>query len=997
MDLSSREPAVGTLPPRARFRSSLGEQSLNSNRGEQKLNSNRGEQKLNSNRGEQKLNSNSGEQKLNGDWRFRLSPSLAAAPEGIEAEDFDDSSWDTIPVPSSWPMHGYGAPAYTNVQYPFPLDPPFVPDENPIGDHRLTFDADESLLQGAVLRFDGVDSTADVWLNGELLGTTRGSRLMNEFDVSHLLRAAGNVLVMRVAQWSASSYLEDQDMWWLPGIFRDVTVMARPAQAIRDLFVHADYADQTGTLRVDVDGDLPAEVRIDELGVVAAAGQQVKISNVIGWTAEQPKLYTAKISTELETIELKIGFRTITVADSQVLINGKPIMFRGVNRHEHHPDLGRVVPRSVVESELRLMKQHNINAIRTSHYPPHPVLLELADELGFYVIDECDLETHGFAMNQWRRNPVADPDWRPALVDRMSRTVHRDKNHPSVLIWSLGNECGTGDNLRVMAETARNIDPARLIHYEGDWSSTYVDLYSRMYAPVDEVHKIGEKTEEPLDDEAADAHRRELPFVLCEYIHAMGNGPGGMSEYQELFDRYPRLVGGFVWEWLEHGIRRRTDDGTEYFGYGGDFGEQVHDGNFVIDGLVSADREPRPGLIDLKKVYEPVAIDVDDAWRTITITNKYAFSDLDHLRWDWAAEDADGRYAAGVLTTVEVAAGQQATANLPAEIAAARRAGAVLTVTARLAKDTNWATEGHEIAWGQAGSVAATEQSVSGGSPVVHEADVLVLGPARFDATTGRLTDLAGTRIDGPRLNLWRAPTDNDNGMDWHIKRRESAGWQEVRLDQLQGRLADVAEIEDDHGHGLRVTTRYAAPSYDRHVDVITTWRSDGSRIRMQATLVPQGEWSPSWARIGLDFVLGGGYDNLAWAGQGPGQKYPDTGQAARLGYFTSSVADLQVPYVRPQENGSRWAQRLTLTGDRPLTFSSADGFAFAARPWSQQALAAAEHTVDLVADGRLHLTIDHRQLGIGTASCGPGVLPAYRLDPAQLTETDLRMELIIE
>ncbi|HEY9292587.1 MAG TPA: glycoside hydrolase family 2 TIM barrel-domain containing protein [Microlunatus sp.] len=962
MDLSSRDPAVGTLPPRARFSSSLGEQSLN------------------------------------GDWRFRLSPSLPTAPTGIEVEDYDDSAWDTLAVPSSWPMHGHGAPAYTNVQYPFPLDPPFPPDENPIGDHRLTFDADAALLDGAVLRFDGIDNIADVWLNGELLGTTRGSRLMSEFDVSQLLRPSGNVLVVRVAQWSATSYLEDQDMWWLPGIFRDVTLLARPRQAIRDIFVHADYADQLGTLRIDVDAELPAEIAIDELGVVAAAGEQVEVGNVIGWTAEQPKLYLAKISTELETVEIKIGFRTVTVADSQILINSQPIMFRGVNRHEHHPDLGRVVPRSVVESELRLMKQHNINAIRTSHYPPHPVLLELADELGFYVIDECDLETHGFGMNKWRNNPVDDPTWQPALVERMTKTVHRDKNHPSVLIWSLGNECGTGDNLRVMAETARTIDPSRLIHYEGDWASTYVDMYSRMYAPVDEVQKIGEKTEDPLDDADADAHRRNLPFVLCEYIHAMGNGPGGMSEYQELFDRYPRLVGGFVWEWLEHGIRQTTEDGQEYFGYGGDFGEEVHDGNFVIDGLVSADREPRPGLIDLKKVYEPVAIELDQAWRTITITNKYAFSDLDHLRLDWAAEDADGRYAAGVLAPVEVGAGEQVTATLPAQIAAAARPGAVLTVTARLAKDTNWATEGHEIAWGQAGSVAATSQPVSGTSPVVREDGVLTLGPARFDAFTGRLINLSGAQVDGPRLNLWRAPTDNDNGMDHRAKRRDSAGWQRVRLDKLRGRLVSLTELEDDHGHGLQVTTRYAAPSYDRHVDVITTWRSDGARISLQATLRTEGEWSPSWARIGLDFVLDGEYDAVAWAGSGPGQKYPDTGQHARLGYFASSVADLQVPYVRPQENGSRWAQRLTVTGaDQDLTIVADDGFAFAARPWSQQVLAAAEHTFDLTPDGRLHLTIDHRQHGIGTASCGPGVLPAYRLDPAQLSEADLSFELILE
>lgn len=958
MDLSSLDGSVGTLPPRARFRSSLGEQSLN------------------------------------GDWRFRLSPSLAAAPAGVEAEDYDDADWQTIPVPSSWPMHGHGAPAYTNVQYPFPVDPPYVPDENPIGDHRLTFDADPAMLDGAVLRFDGIDNTADIWLNGERLGTTRGSRLPSEFAVGHLLRAAGNVLVVRVAQWSAHSYLEDQDMWWLPGIFRDVTLLAKPSTAINDIVVRADYHGGRGMLTVDVDGPLPATISVDELGVRTEPGRTVEIDDVTGWTAEQPKLYRLTVSTEAETVELPIGFRTVSVDDGRLMINGRPILFKGVNRHEHHPDLGRVIPRSVVEHELRLMKQHNINAIRTSHYPPHPTLLELADELGFYVIDECDLETHGFGMNQWRRNPVADPAWRPALVERMTRMVNRDKNHPSIVIWSLGNECGTGDNLAAMAAAARAIDNSRLIHYEGDRDSAYVDVYSRMYASVEEVRAIGERAEEPTDDPAVDDHRRSLPFIQCEYIHAMGNGPGGMSEYQELFERYPRLAGGFVWEWLEHGIRRRSDDGLEYFAYGGDFGEPVHDGNFVIDGLVSADREPRPGLRDLKKVYEPVGVDLDPDWTMITISNKYDFSDLDHLRLDWAVEDESGRYAAGVLPTVEVAAGDQVTAALPDDLVAARRPGAVLTVSARLAKDTAWATEGHELAWGQAGAVTLPQTAVHGSAPVITEGDALTLGPARFDPASGRLVGLDGLAVDGPRLNLWRSPTDNDNGMDHAVKRRESDGWKRQRLDKLAGRTVSVAAVEDDRGHGLQVITRYAAPSYDRHVDLTITWRSDGIRLTATVRLQPEGTWPASWPRIGLDFTLDKACDRVRWAGRGPGQKYPDTGQAARLGFFEATVAELQVPYVRPQENGARWAERLTVAGgSRELTISGA-GFAFTARPWSQQTLDAARHTPDLHPDGATYLTIDHRQHGIGTASCGPGVLPAYRLDPAQLTEADLSFEL---
>lgn len=984
MDLVSQQPGDGAVSARARFRSSLGEQSLN------------------------------------GDWRFRLSPTLAVAPAGIEAEDYNDQNWGTIPVPSSWPMHGHGDPGYTNVQFPFPVDPPFPPDANPIGDHRLHFDAGEHFLAGALLRFDGVDNAADVWLNGELLGSTRGSRLATEFDVSQLLRQTGNVLVVRVAQYSATSYLEDQDMWWMPGIFRDVTLIARPPDAIRDIFVHADYADHTGTLRVAVEGNLPVTVAVPELDVEAGAGETVTVSNVTGWTAEHPRRYDLTVSTELEIVRLAIGFRTVQVVDSQILINDRPILLKGVNRHEHHPDLGRVVPRETVESELKLMKQHNINAIRTSHYPPHPDLLDLADELGFYLIDECDLETHGFELNDWRRNPSSDPEWRPAFVDRMVRTVHRDKNHPSVFCWSLGNECGTGDNFDAMAAAARELDDSRLIHYERENECRYTDVYSRMYWAPQQVQMIGEHAEPQTADPEDDQHRRQLPFLLCEYAHAMGNGPGGLSEYQELFERYPRLAGGFIWEWLEHGIRREHN-GTEYFAYGGDFGEPVHDGNFVIDGLVSADREPRPGFDDLKKVYEPVGIEIDSRWQVATIKNRYDFIDLDHCRYDWRVEDSTGVVVEGALPAIDCPAREQISFTLPDELIASQAPGRVLTISAVLDADVSWAANGHEIGWGQAGTItddsvaslpaististlpgqahqqSSARQAVATGTQTVERVSgCLRFGPAEFDPGTGELISFKGVPISGPRLNLWRAPTDNDNGVDHSVKKRESEQWQKVRLHQLQHRLVDIGEADNGGDHVLRVITRVAAPSYDRGVDVTIDWRSDGELLSASVGLGLLGDWPTSWARIGVDLDLPVALSNVEWAGFGPGQHYPDTGQAARLGYFSDRVDDLQVPYVRPQENGARWARSVQLSsGGGQRIGISGDGFAFTARPWSQQALADADHTYQLRPDGNLHLTIDHRQHGIGTASCGPGVLEEYRLVPEQLSEADRNFTLI--
>ena len=520
---------------------------------------------------------------LNGEWRFRLS-ATATVSEDFARPEYDDAGWDTLPVPSSWPMHGYGSPAYTNVVYPFPVDPPHVPTENPTGDHRRAFEVPAGWAGGrAVLRFDGVDSCARVWLNGVELGTSTGSRLPFEFEVGEHLREGRNVLAVRVHQWSAASYLEDQDMWWLPGIFRDVTLIARPAAAIDDVFVHADYDHTTGAGTLRVDADRPCRVTIAELGITdAPTGTVIPIPSVEPWTAETPHLYRAEVAGDGERVSLQIGFRTVAIRDGIFTVNGRRIVFQGVNRHEHHPDLGRVVPDEAMRTDLLLMKQHNVNAVRTSHYPPHPAFLELCDELGLWVIDECDLETHGFALDGDRRNPVDDPRWEDALLDRMRRMVERDKNHPSVVIWSLGNESGAGRNLSAMAAWARDRDPSRPIHYERDYDYPDSDFYSEMYPAHAAVAAIGEHREPPLADPALDAHRNGLPFIMCEYAHAMGNGPGGLLEYQELFHAYPRVQGGFIWEWIDHGIRKRTAEGVEYFGYGGDFGEPLHDGELRL-------------------------------------------------------------------------------------------------------------------------------------------------------------------------------------------------------------------------------------------------------------------------------------------------------------------------------------------------------------------------------------------------------------------------------
>ncbi|MBM7173048.1 beta-galactosidase, partial [Streptomyces sp. G44] len=613
---------------------------------------------------------------LNGTWRFRLSPTADAEDDAFAALRYDSGGWDEITVPGHWVLQGHGAPQYTNQLYPFPVDPPRVPAENPTGDHLRTFDLPVGWPTAgtAALRFDGVESCARVWLNGTELGGFKGSRLAHEFDVGALLRPEGNVLAVRVHQWSAGSYLEDQDQWWLPGIFRDVTLLHRPEGRAGDHFVHASYDHRAGTGTLRVDADVQGRVTVAELGIDVATGEEVTVP-VEPWTAETPRLYDGVLATAGERIPLRVGFRTVALEDGLIKVNGRPVLFRGVNRHEFHPETGRALDLDTMRADVLLMKRHNINAVRTSHYPPHPAFLDLCDEFGLWVVDECDLETHGFQAVGWRGNPVDDDRWTPALLDRAARMVERDKNHPSVIMWSLGNECGTGRGLTAMAEWIRARDGGRLLHYEGDGSCADTDLYSRMYADHAEVERIGRGEDE------GPGRRRELPFLLCEYGHAMGNGPGGLSEYQRLFETYERLQGGFIWEWIDHGLAHPAYG----YAYGGDFGEELHDGNFVCDGLVFPDRTPSPGLVEYKKVIEPVRVEGDGRAGTVRVTNLHDFADLTHLAFTWSYEVDGVSVADGALAVPATGPGGHAEVMLPPKPARGGGAETRWTVRAVLA------------------------------------------------------------------------------------------------------------------------------------------------------------------------------------------------------------------------------------------------------------------------------------------------------------------------
>ncbi|GIH06556.1 beta-galactosidase [Rhizocola hellebori] len=828
---------------------------------------------------------------LSGQWRFRLLPT-ADGPADFASAGFDDSGWEIKPVPSH-----FGTPAYTNANYPIPVEPPLVPDENPTGDHRVTFDLPPGWPAGdAALRFEGVDSCGRVWLNGVELGVTFGSRLPNEFAVGHLLRETGNVLAVRVHQWSPGTYLEDQDMWWWPGIFREVRLIARPAGGLDQVRVQAGFDHETGLGTLTVDG---AEV---------VSGPDLS-RPVRPWTAETPYLYDVVIRSGPETATIRVGFRTVSIEDGVLKVNGRRILFRGVNRHEFHPVTGRALSEEVMRADLELMRAHNVNAVRTSHYPPHPRFLDFCDELGFWVIDECDLETHGFEPFGWQGNPTDDPAWREALEDRARRMVLRDRHHPSVIMWSLGNEAGVGRNLGAMAAAMRALDSTRPLHYEGDRTCEHTDVNSRMYAPHDEVAQIGQST--------------TRPFILCEYGHAMGNGPGGLSEYQRLFETFERCQGGFIWEWIDHGIASERG-----FLYGGDFGEELHDGSFICDGLVFPDRTPSPGLAEYKKVIEPIRITRDG------IENRYDFRSLEGFSLRWGYDGGGG----GELPCPPLRPGEQAPLEVP--------------------PGSGWCTvsaldpAGHEIAWGQWQD-----------SPSRHELPAIPDGPLE-----------RGPEV---RLDVWRAPIDNDQfggrppklAQLWRDAGLHRMKQRTISLDPLRVRLAPAAA-----NFGLLATYRWEP-------------QADGS-VRLEVEVEPDGQWHVPLPRVGLRFALPASLGIAQWFGGGPGEAYPDSRQAAKMGLHRMSVDQMQTPYVFPQENGARidvrWAS-LTDSGGNGLRIEGDTPFLFTARRWTTEQLDAARHTSELVPSDRIWVNVDAAQHGLGSGSCGPVALPAYVLHPKRL------------
>ena len=963
--------------------------------------------------------------RLNGSWKFSLYSAPGEVPEDFFQEDYDCAEWDDIRVPSHWQLKGYGHPHYTNINYPFPLDPPFVPSENPTGCYIREFEISDDWAEHRILlRFEGVDSFYFVWVNGQLAGMSKGSRNASEFDITDIAQLGINRIAVQVLQWSDGSYLEDQDMWWLSGIFRDVSVCAVPRFDISDIFVRAglDSAYQDGRIEVDAEilnadcspvrgltleaelfdasgnpvfrKPLTSAVQRIEVGKRVRTTLSGEVKNVCAWTAETPVLYTLLLTLKdpsggVEYKSLKIGFRTIEIKKGNLLVNGVPIMFRGVNRHEFDPDLGRALTRDVTETDLLLLKQHNVNAIRTCHYPDSPVFYDLCDKLGFYVLCEADLETHGFGYGEGK-NPTMWKEWEKPCVDRMRAMVESHKNHPSIVIWSLGNEAGYGINHKKMAEYARSRDNTRPLHYERDQEAEITDLVSRMYASPEVCVETAKKY-----------CKGEKPFILCEYAHAMGNGPGGLEDYWQTFMAHREMQGGFIWEFCDHGIRTQEEDEHghihEFFAYGGDFGEEPNDSNFITDGLVFPDKTPSPGLIETKKVYAPVRFAAKDLKKgLVTVFNHYDFLTLEHLHATWSVSENGVPVQSGSIPPLKLKAHGSRTIEIPYRLPKHPKAGAeyFLNLTFTLGRDTLWARTGHEIAWAQFAlpvKTAAVRNAVKHHLPEIEmDEDSQSLLIAADEAqiviskNTGVITDwtIDGLPLleQGPRFNLFRAPTDNDSRGQGALKE-----WLSARYHQLQHRVESVES--DSDRKTVRVITRVAPPVLRTGIrcETLYTFRPDGG-FTLEISGTPQGDM-PFFPRLGFQMFLPAEMDRVQWFGLGPGESYMDSKTAQRVGLFKSGIDALYTPYVMPQEDGNRSEVRRAAFYDLHMAGFAVRGtgmnFNFGIHRFTPEAAWKAKHPHEIEYSENICLNLDWKQSGIGSSSCGAPLDERYRI-PAE-------------
>ena len=946
---------------------------------------------------------------LNGEWKFSYYPSIY----DVEEEFWNHTcGFDTLCVPSVWQMNGYDLNQYTNVRYPFPYDPPYVPHENPCGAYVREFDWHASAdAPKAYLNFEGVDSCFYVWINGSFVGYGQVAHATNEFDVTPYLQEGKNTIAVLVLKWCDGSYFEDQDKLRMSGIFRDVYLLNRPENCIRDFFIKTPLTDgyQKASVEVELDflgQEVPVEYALSDaegnLLIQGTASQKqisIPVEHPTLWNAENPYLYTLVLKTEHETIVNRVGIREIAIKDAVVYVNGVKAKFRGTNRHDSDPVVGSAVDVARMKKDLMLMKQHNINAIRTSHYPNAPVFYEMCDQYGFYVIDESDIETHGdlevYCMGDvdYRTVLVNQPEYEDEVMDRVQRNVHRDKNRPSVVIWSMGNESFFGVNLEKALAWTKSFDPTRLTHYEGALHEvrghkndyTNIDLFSRMYASCEEVEEYFSKNP-------------DKPFVQCEYVHAMGNGPGDIEDYFALIDKYDGFCGGFVWEWCDHAVDLgRTPDGKKVYGYGGDFGEYPHDGNFCMDGLVYPDRTPHNGLKELKNVQRPVRVkDFDGEKKQVTIQNKLDFTNLkDFLTIRYTlTNDGETVYTGEIACEdcLDLLPHEMKTLTLDYPDLEAGKAYLKLDYIQKV--DRPFTKKGFLLGFDQVEVPTKDNrnqmvakliaQNAQGDITVTEDERFITLSGGNFCYVYNKLKGLFQEMVADNRTvltrpmeyNIWRAPTDND--------RTISEEWRKWGYHRLSTRAYDTEwKCQSDGSVVLNTKVALTSVYLPTIVTVTACWtvRPDGE---IRADLHGDKKaLQPFLPRFGLRLFLPQECNQVTYLGYGPNESYIDKRRASYIGTFTSSVSDMHEDYIKPQENGSHYhCDYVTVQGNHGGLMAYAQTpFSFNASEYTQEELTQKKHNYELVKCGETVLCLDYRQSGIGSASCGPKLAEKYELN----------------
>lgn len=966
---------------------------------------------------------------LNGDWHFRYYESIYDVEDNFYKDTAVSKDFDTIPVPGVWQCYGYDSHQYTNVRYPFPFDPPYVPENNPCGAyvHCFSYQKQEAAPR-AYLNFEGVDSCFYVWLNGTYVGYSQIVHSTSEFDVTDYLLEGENTLAVLVLKWCDGSYLEDQDKFRMSGIFRDVYLLLRPEDIVFDYFVTTDFPEEDlyakAVVRVELDylnyaadtcvalytpqGELLEEKQLakDTKSTVTAAA--FEITSPILWNAEDPALYTLVIKTGQETITEQVGLRQILIKNQILLINGVPIKFRGVNRHDFDPVTGYAISSEQMLFDLTLMKKHNINAIRTSHYPNAPVFYQLCDQYGFYVIDEADVEAHGpielyDSDTSWDNRaarwniPIADnKEWEAAITERVMRLISRDKNRPCVMIWSMGNESAYGCNFEKALAMTKELDSTRLTHYESafyhskdkKYDFSNIDLYSRMYPSLEEIQQ---KAEGKLDK----------PYLLCEYCHAMGNGPGDFEQYFQLFQKYDKLCGGFVWEWCDQGIYKGiTEDGKIIYYYGGDHGESIHDGNFCIDGMVYPDRTPHTSLLEYQNVHRPARIvSYEQDKGLLTLHNYLDFTLLDDYVTITYEVNCNGKnYCTGTVKHACIAPHSDGDIPLTFDMPdkgktflrlfyyAKNRSPLVMEGTLLgfdeiplQVKDNRNQTV---LFWKQLAREAGTSPQVEEQAPFLF-----IKGEDYsycFDKRTGLFSSMEykgkPLLLKPMEINIFRAPTDNDRS----IKKE----WLRAHYDKTVSRAYLTTYCKEESDIVITCHSSLASDTLQPVLLMDTSWRihSSGSiTIQMQVRKNPEFPYLP---RFGLRLFLPKNLRNVSYYGMGPMESYADKHQASRHEVYEADITELHEDYIRPQENGSHWDCDYVTMADSTigLTAVSEKSFCFNASVYSEEELAEKAHNYELAEDDACILCLDYAQSGIGSNSCGPELLKEFRLDEERFT-----------